>query len=261
MSNLEELDLYLPVFVYKTFIDGNHLKKSITNCMPRLNQFRFYICSLMSIHDQMNLPSTEDIRHTFVGFPNDKIISYIDYFLEAKQTRCQIYSYPSLMTYYGNITNNYPGGLFQYVRVVSLFDEHPFEHEFFLRIQKSFPSMELLSVRNCKAQNHKQSYESNNDNRNLSLIEYPLLRELDLGKVHDDYIEQFLFDTKTNLQNNVRFYIDYESLQRVTHNFTRDATRINFNKIDKLILRGKECSNPSLAEYFPCGKISYQRRF
>ena len=161
MSNLEELDLNLPVFVHKTFIDGNHLKKSIINCMPRLNQFKFYICSAMFIHERINLPSTEDVRHTFVGFPNDEIISYIDYFLEAKLAQCYIYSYPPRMTYYGNITNNYPGGLFQYVRVVSLFDEHPFEYEFFLRIQKSFPSMEILSVSNRKAQNHKQSYESN----------------------------------------------------------------------------------------------------
>ena len=60
------------------------------------------------------------------------------------------------MPYYNDITNNFPGGLFEYVRVVSLFDEHPFEHEFFLRIQKSFPFMERLSVNNNKPQNRKR---------------------------------------------------------------------------------------------------------
>ncbi|CAF3331627.1 unnamed protein product [Rotaria sp. Silwood2] len=49
------------------------------------------------------------------------------------------------MSYYGNITNNFPGGLFQYVRVVSLCDDSPFEHEFFIQIQKSFPFLEQLS--------------------------------------------------------------------------------------------------------------------
>ncbi len=133
MSNLEELDLYLPVYVNKTFIDGNNLKKTIINCMPRLNQFRFYIRSILVILNGMNLPSTEDIQHTFIDFPNNNIISYVDYFREEKQkSRCHIYSYPSFMPYYDDITNNFPGGLFQYVRVVSLFDEHPFEHEFFL---------------------------------------------------------------------------------------------------------------------------------
>ncbi|CAF5169391.1 unnamed protein product, partial [Rotaria magnacalcarata] len=38
--------------------------------------------------------------------------------------------------------------------------------------------MEQLSVANYKSQNHKQSYKSNNDNRNLCLIEYSLLGEL-----------------------------------------------------------------------------------
>ncbi|CAF2819760.1 unnamed protein product [Rotaria sp. Silwood2] len=195
MSNLEQLDLYVAIFIDTTFIDGNHLKKNIINRMSRLNQFKFYIRSFMHIRNQVNFPSTEDIQRTFIDFPNNNnnIISYVDYFSEAKQSQCHIYSYPSFMPYYENITNNFPGGLFKYVRVVSLFDEHPFEHEFFLRIQESFPFMEQLSVANYKSQNYKQSYESNNDNRNLSLIEYSFLGELVILNVHDDYIEQFLF--------------------------------------------------------------------
>ncbi|CAF2739142.1 unnamed protein product [Rotaria sp. Silwood2] len=259
MSNLEQLDLYVAIFIDTTFIDGNHLKKNIINRMSRLNQFKFYIRSFMHIRNQVNFPSTEDIQRTFIDFPNNNnIISYVDYFSEAKQSQCHIYSYPSFMPYYGNITNNFPGGLFKYVRVVSLFDEHPFEHEFFLLIQESFPFMEQLSVANYKSQNHKQSYESNNDNRNLSLIEYSFLGELVILNVHDDYIEQFLFNTKTYLQNNVLLHIKYESLKRVTHNFTREDTRINCAKINELKLYDKtKCSNSSLQEYFPYAKISY----
>ncbi|CAF4749722.1 unnamed protein product [Rotaria sp. Silwood2] len=162
------------------------------------------------------------------------------------------------MPYYRDITNNFPGGLFQYVRVVSLFDEHPFEHEFFLRIEKSFPFTERLCLENHKSQNRKQSYESNHNNRNLSVIEYSFLSELYIIDVHDDYIEQFLFDSKTYLQNNVLLYIRYESLQRVTHNFTRDVTRINCAKISKLTLCGETtCPNSSLQEYFPYTEICY----
>ncbi|CAF4289146.1 unnamed protein product, partial [Rotaria sordida] len=131
------------------------------------------------------------------------------------------------MEYYGDITNDFPGGLFEYVRVVSLNDEHPFEHEFFLRIQKSFPFMEQLTVINHKPQKRKQPYESNIDNENLSVIEYFFLNTLDIINTHDDYIEEFLFDTKTYFQNNVYLQIHYESLKRVTHSFTRDATRVN----------------------------------
>ncbi|CAF5036677.1 unnamed protein product [Rotaria sp. Silwood1] len=199
--------------------------------MPRLNQFTFSIHSFLFIRNEMNFLSTQDIQRTFIDFPNN-IISYVEFLPETKQSLCHIYSYPSVMQYYGIITNNFPGGLFEYVRVISLFDEYPFEHDFFLRIQKSFPFMETLSLNNYKSQNDKQSYQSNNDNRNLSLIKYSFLNELYIINVHDDYIKEFLFDTKTCFQNNVDLHIKYESLERVTQNFTRDATRINCAKIN-----------------------------
>ncbi|CAF3412615.1 unnamed protein product [Rotaria sp. Silwood1] len=262
MSNLEQLGLYIEVTINTAFIDGNHLKRDIINRMSRLKQFTFYIHSFMINCNQLDFPSTEDIQRTFIDFPNNNIISYVDYFPEAKESQCHIYSYPSFMPYYDNITNNFPGGLYKYVRAISLFDEYPFEHEFFLQIQKSFPFIEELSVINYKSQNEKQSYESNNDCQNLSLIEYSFLNELAIVKGHDDYIEQFLFNTKTYLQNNVLLHINYESLQRVTHNFTRENTRINCAKINKLQLYGEAtCPNSSLQEYFPYAKISYPGRF
>jgi hypothetical protein len=258
MSNLEELGLCLIVaYVKGTFIDGNHLKRNIFNRMPRLNYFTFYIRSFMFIGNKLNLPSTEDIQRTFINFPNNEIISYVDYFPKEELGRCHVYTYPSFMPYYGDITNNFPGGLFNYVRVVSLRDEYPFEHDFFLRIVQSFPFMEELTVINRKLQNHKHSYESNNDNRSLSLIEYSFLNELDLLNVHDDYIEEFLFDTKTCFQNNILLRIKYESLQRVTQNFTRDVTRINCTKINELELSGESICSNSLQEYFPYARISY----
>jgi hypothetical protein len=141
--------------------------------------------------------------------------------------------------------------------VISLFDEHSFEHEFFLRIQKSFPFMEQLSLINPKS----QSYETNNNYRHLSVIDYSSLSVLIIAKVHDDYIEQFLFHTKTYLQNNVALYINYESLERVTHYFTRDATRVNCMKINKLHLYGEaKCLN-CLQEYFPYAKMCWSKYF
>ncbi|CAF1019718.1 unnamed protein product [Rotaria sordida] len=260
MSNLEKLSLYLVVFINKTFIDGNHLKKTIIYRMPNLNQFTFYIRSLIYTGNKLNLPSTEDIQRTFIDFQNNIIISYVDYFPETEKGRCHIYSYPFLMPYYVDITNSFPGGLFNYVRAVSLRDEHPFEHDFFLRIVRSFPFMEELTVFNRKPQNHKQSYELNNTNRNSSIIEYSFLSELDFLNVHDDYIEEFLFNTKSYFQN-VLLRIKCESLQRVTHNFTRDTTRINCTKMNKLELSGESICSNSLQEYFPYAKISYSMIF
>jgi hypothetical protein len=136
--NLEELTLYLAVNVNETFIDGNHLTTNIVDYMRRLNQFSFYIRSVMHIRNQVNLPSTEDIKRTFIDFSDHQIISYVDYFRDAEEGRCHIYSYPSFMPYYGGISNNFPDGLFKYVRTLSLYDEHPFEHEFFFELFNHF---------------------------------------------------------------------------------------------------------------------------
>ncbi|CAF1510063.1 unnamed protein product [Rotaria sordida] len=62
MANLEELGLYFTAFVNETFIDGNSLKKDILNHMLQLKQFAFDIRSIMSIKNQMDLPSKEDIQ-------------------------------------------------------------------------------------------------------------------------------------------------------------------------------------------------------
>ncbi|CAF0818578.1 unnamed protein product [Rotaria sp. Silwood1] len=231
MSNLEQLSLYLSHAHRNRFINGNDLKQKIINYLPRLNQFRFNIRSTMLLNDQTDLPSNEDIRHTFKDFLNNEIISCVNYFLEYNEGECHIYSYPYTMRSYENITNNFPGGLFTCVCEVSLYDEHPFEHEFFIRIQKSFPFMERLSIINRKAQKDKQCKKLKNTNQDLLIIEYSHLKCLILDEVHYDYVEQFLLDTKACLPYGVNLHIDYQPLKRVTYNFKRNATRINCSKV------------------------------
>ncbi|CAF4261486.1 unnamed protein product, partial [Rotaria magnacalcarata] len=85
--------------------------------------------------------------------------------------------------------------VFKYVRKVSLFDEHPFEHEFFLRIVQSFSMMENLTV------------------------------QLDLILTYKDYHAQFSLDTKTCLKFDVLVSMQHELLKKVTHNFRRNTTR------------------------------------
>ncbi|CAF4588253.1 unnamed protein product, partial [Rotaria sp. Silwood2] len=57
---------------------------------------------------------------------------------------------------------------------VSLHDERPFEHEFFLRIAQSFPFMKELTLINKKPQKNKL----NNENQDLLIIKYPHLTKL-----------------------------------------------------------------------------------
>ncbi|CAF2989699.1 unnamed protein product, partial [Rotaria sp. Silwood2] len=225
MPNLEKLDLSLLFWVKKTFIDGNVLKTSIINHMPRLNKFTFNIRSSVHFDDHINLPSNVDIQKTFKDFKDNQIISCVDYYSKTKTSRCHIYSYPYKLKYYNDITNNFAGGLFKCVRKVSLVDERSFEHKFFLQIAQSFPLLRELTVINQKRQIDKQIRKSKNENKDLPIIEYPHLAQLDLTGAHIDYHEQFLVDTKTYLPNNLRLSMNCRSAKKVTRNFRRNTTR------------------------------------
>ncbi|CAF1374487.1 unnamed protein product [Rotaria sordida] len=255
MLNLEKLHLCLKIYGRNTFIDGNNLKINIKNYMRQLNQFTFNIRSTIRLDNKINLLSNEDIQHTFNHFQNNKIISSVDYFSEMERGQCHIYSYPYQLKYYHQITNNFPGGIFKYVREISLFDERSFEHKFFFQISQSFPFMKKLTLINEKPQNDKRYRIFDDDNQHLSIIEYPHLSHLNLDEAHDDYVEQFLLDTKTSLPNSVYLSVDYQVLKRVTQHFTRNTTRINSIKLRSLGLIGK-CKIPKyVKEYFPRTKI------
>jgi len=78
-----------------------------------------------------------------------------------------------------------------------------------------------------------------NDKQQFSIIEYPHLITLDLVQTHENYLEQFLNNTKMHLLNNIYLRVDYNSLQGVTDNFTRDTTRMNYDKIEYLTLTNR----------------------
>ena len=251
MSNLETLNLSLSISVKETFVDGNNLKNKIVNNMSRLNQFTFDIHSIMDINNYIILPSNEDIRDTFKDFQYTQVICYMDHFLDRKESQCHVCTYPSQMSRYHYISNQFPGGYYPYVRVVFLYDEHPFEHEFFVRLAQSFPFIEKLVLRNQKSQQHKQSYKLLTDNDHLSIVEYSHLAELDIEWGHNDYVEEFQCDRKRFFRKNIRLLVVSEALLRVTKDFTRKDTRMNCTKVDHLVPWNKWKSSKSFQEYFP----------
>jgi hypothetical protein len=225
MFNLEELRLYMTCSRQKSFINGNDLHANILAFLPRLKRFAFVICSIIIDYDKMNFLTNEDIQNTFREFPTKNTCSYVDYFPNKNEGQCYVYSLPFTLTSYERLTNNFHDGLFTSVRKISLYDERSFEHQFFRRIQKSFPLLEELTVVNWQAQNA---------NDYLPLVHYPHLSSLDLMEVHDDYIEEFLLDTKTSLPFDLTVYVNYEVIRRITHDFRRIETRINCSKINCL---------------------------
>ena len=255
MSNLEKLDLNVDLSTRKTFIDGTNLKRNILDHLSRLKKFTFTIGSFFRFSNQIDFPSNEDIQNTFTDFANNPIISSVDYFQEKQFSRCVVYTYPYQLKYYHFITNRFPGGLFECVREIRLYDEHPFEHEFFVRIQKSFPFLTRLSVYSFKAQQHKNfCNELKNNDQESSIIEYPYLTNLSLNTAHDDYGELFLDERRVRLSNNLHLNLNYKAMKRITHSFTRDVTRTNCAKLKSVCLDVTWISK-YVRNYFPHTKI------
>jgi hypothetical protein len=86
------------------------------------------------------------------------------------------------------------------------------------------------------------------------LIEYRYLTTLDLISTHQNYVEQFLNNTKTYLVKNFYLRACYKSLQKATHDFTRDETRVNCAKIIGLLLY-KKGKLQKLKDYSPNAEI------
>ncbi|CAM2725326.1 unnamed protein product [Rotaria socialis] len=250
-SNLETLNLSLSISVKEIFIDEHNLRNKIVNHLSRLSKFTFDVHSIMNINHDTILPSNEDIQNTFKDFQYTQVICYMDHFLDRKECRYHAYTCPSKMSYYQFTSNLFPGGYYPYVRFVSLYDEHAFEHEFFLRIAQSFPLIQKLVLNNAKRQRYKQSYKSTNDNCHLSIVEYSHLIELDVQWAHDDYIEEFLCDRKACFRKNIRLHVVDDALLRVTKHFTREDTRMNCTKVDNLLVWTEWRSSKCFQEYFP----------
>ncbi|UJR11114.1 hypothetical protein I4U23_015296 [Adineta vaga] len=235
MTHLEKLFLNVCIereTLHGSFIDGNNLKNNIVNYMPRLNKFVFSIHSnVIHSNSLLNIPSNDDIQHTFKDLKDYQVVSYIHYFPKDKMIQCHIYSSPYSMDSLYRLTNSFPGGLLESVHNVYLFDEKPFEHEFFIRIVQAFPYLKTLLIENYSPQNCKECLQSNENDQNFEMIKYPYLNLLILHGSHKDYLEQNLDNNKTCLLNDINLYVHYGTLQTVTHNFIRSLTRINCEKI------------------------------
>lgn len=203
--------------------------------MPRLNDFVFDIRSIVPLNEsEVHLQSEKDIRLTLTDLTQHQVITYVDYFGEEGNAHCHFHTYPLLSTEYEYISNNFRGELFPHVQYVKLFDERPFEHSFFMRIAHSFPSMKGLCVENRTPQQEKQDHQLLNENQRLPVITFPSLRRLALLCVHDDYLEQFLLETKTYFLTDLELSCKERQLKRVTDNFTREQTKANHAKVKSL---------------------------
>ncbi|CAF1498670.1 unnamed protein product [Rotaria sordida] len=233
MLHLEKLTLSLRIRDRNTFIDGNYLHKYIVSQMSHLHTFIFDIVTENVMGNQLLRPSVDDIRRTFIE-KGHCVDCYIDYHYNSIG-RCHVYSLPFNMERIYNITHKFPGGMFMNVRVLCVFDyDRPFEHDYFVKISRSFPLLCHLRIINKMPQNDKWPRQLMKPEEAFLIIEYMHLVQLSCIGAHVDYVEQFLCNLNTRLPCLSELHVNYEHLVTVTENFTRNATRMNCSKLEHI---------------------------
>ncbi|CAF3535389.1 unnamed protein product [Rotaria socialis] len=234
MLNMEKLTLSFRVRRRNSFIDGIYLTDQAINYMSHLHTFIFDIANDNTIINAHSKPSSDDIRRTFIE-RGHHVDCYIDYHTD-KIGRCHVYSLPFTMERIHYITSRFPSGMFMNVRVLRVCDiDRSFENTFFAKISCSFPLLSELTVSNTTERLEKPSHQWGKSKEASSIIEYSCLVKLIVLDVHIDYVEQFLSSLNTRLPCLNKLHIRYEHLATVTENFTRDATRINCEKLKCII--------------------------
>ncbi|CAF4370411.1 unnamed protein product, partial [Rotaria sordida] len=114
------------------------------------------------------LRTSDDIQRTFIkrGY---NVNCYIDrYSQEINQ--CHVYSLPFSMEYMCNVANNFVGSLFMSVRQLQLYDFLVlFEHDFFARISRAFPLLNILNVSSLHGQKKKLTHQQNKHKQTSSI--------------------------------------------------------------------------------------------
>ncbi|CAF0824899.1 unnamed protein product [Rotaria sp. Silwood1] len=235
MSNLEKLTLYLPIKGRNTVIDGTYVQHDILDYMPQLHSFTFYICTYVKTVDLSYKLSSEDIQQTLTNIGQQEHVTNIVNYIQGGIAACSIFSLPFEFDYLKHLGNKFPNIVFSNVTFLLVEDTNPFKHEFFIRINRSFPLLKYLRIFNKESQVLDDLMTFSSDNCQLhSIIEYLHLTRLDVRYAHRDYVEQFLNETKAFIPCLTVFEVDVDHLKAVTKDFTRKETRRNCAKANDI---------------------------
>jgi hypothetical protein len=250
MSCLEKLTLYLRIRNHDTFIDGTHLYNDILIYMPRLYSFTFYISTINNLDGFVRYVSDEEVQRTFTNIGYQQVACIVNYFRTFKAI-CHTFSLPFTFDRIEKIANKFPSIIFNKVTYLKVYDVVPFKHEFFHRIVRAFPSLKNFCIMNYMPQPQVANNIQCDDHELYSVIEYSHLTSLDIKCVNTDYIEQFLLETKAYVPCLTELKINYDQLQTVTENFTRETTRRNCTKVKRLIVEDTIVFPNEVGVYFP----------
>ena len=249
MSNLEELTLDIYNENRTTFVDGTQIKNEILVHMSRLHKFHFYIHIGTIEHHPVCSISSEEVKQTFTNIGYDHVGCIVTNL--SFMSTCNIFSIPFVFDHLDYIGNTFPPIVFTHVIHLTLDDEVPFKHEFFIRIASCFPSLKELRLLNSEPQSQLSVKSNSDDHQENPVVQYPYLVSLDLEDAHIDYLEQFLNETKTHLPRLTKLTVRYDRLTIVTENFTREATRLNCARVKQLLLEQTLVLSKNFYLHFP----------
>ncbi|CAF4805014.1 unnamed protein product, partial [Rotaria sp. Silwood1] len=230
MTCLEKLTIYLCISKRDKFIDNSHLENEILRYMPHLHSFIFYISTYYDRADDLfHYVPRHDIQQITVNIKHQQYMVNMINYININQAVYSIFSLPFTFQRIRDVGNKFPDIIFKYVTHLVVQDIVLFNHEFFLRVSRSFPLLHRLSVINPILQS---SSDMNsflfNDSQSCSIAKYPHLTTLSVaGEANINNIEEFLNETKTSVPCLISLRATYNDLKSVTKNFTREETRNN----------------------------------
>jgi hypothetical protein len=251
MTHIEELTLYIHILGKYPFISGIDIDNEVLAYMPRLQTFSFYVaCETDIINDIDFRQSAIDVEKTFKNILYRQVTCVVDYFM-AEYILCRIFSLPFKFSRLKNLGNYFPNVIFNNVTHLSLWDERAFKHEFFLRLSQSFLSLQYLSIWNIRPPTFEFTLFNLHDEDWRSTVQFLHLKSLDIEDACIYYTEHFLNETKTSLPCLTELKISYRDLKAITNNFTRDETRRNCAKIERLFIPHHLVDQNDICHYFP----------
>ncbi|UJR34875.1 hypothetical protein I4U23_027653 [Adineta vaga] len=229
MSNLEKLTLYLRIKDQDRFVDGTLLQNEILVHMPHLHWFTFYICTYINTDGLQDQLSSEDIQRIFTNIEQHHVVNIINH-SSCEEITCSVFSIPFTFDHLEDIGHMIPNIRFNYVTYLVVRDVISFNREFFIQLARAFPLLMTLRIFNREPQSCQFT-----DSQSYEIAKYPHLTYLDI-RCGNDYIEQFLNETKTYVPCLTKLRVVYNNLRIVTNNFTRKETRRNCAKIKQLLI-------------------------
>lgn len=254
MVNLERLTLCLHLNCKDFFIDPVHFLNQFSMNMLRLHSFDFHYSANLNRKDMADYLSNKQIETKHINAVHQQVSTMSS--LSPQEATFHVFTLPFEFTKLSYIGKIFPNIIFKYVTTLCIRDIVLLEHEFFVRIARSFPLLRMLHIYQfSEIPSDATQNESLAKAKSCEIAEYPHLSCLEISKSGINIIDEFLNESKTRLRRLMYLCVSYEKLREVTNDFTREETRRNCTTIRYLVIGITNVGSKDFHSYFPLANI------